>query len=169
MKLYGLGILAITVFYFYDSYTEYRKEIIDYINQQTPPMYSVNNPKKITVTSAPARRRKSRDDETELIHNDDFDYIPEYFELDNTEKLRLFDLTCMPDSFGYSKEQGEKIFPYHGYPKCSVVNNQTDTYMHIDREKNLLYMNCPDGKNGKYITGPLDKKKIAKSNEINDK
>jgi hypothetical protein len=75
-------------------------------------------------------------------------------------------LSCIPESFGYSKERGEIVFPYHKYPKCSEVNNQTDSYMHIDRKNNVLYMNCPNGNHGKLLTGPVDERKILKSNEL---
>ena len=115
----------------------------------------------------PTKRPKEGEDA--LIHNDDFDYIPEYFELDNTEKLKELNLACMPDNFGYSKEEGEKFFPHYGYPKCSEVTHQNDTYIHIDRDKNILYMDCPDGNKGRYLTGPVDNRKVVYSEEIIDK
>ena len=169
LRIIILGALVSTIYYSFESYEEYKDDIKKYTKKITPPNYSINNPKIVTVTKAPIPSRKSKDEEIVLIDNNIFDYVPEYFDIDNTEKLRVLDLACTPDRFGYSKEEGEKKFPHHGYPKCSIVNNQSDTYLHIDRDNNAIYMDCPDGNKGKIVTGPVDKRRIARSNELREK
>lgn len=45
------------------------------------------------------------------------------------------------------------------------MNEQNDTYLHIDRNQNLLFMDCPDNKNKELIYGPIDDRKIIKRKE----
>lgn len=169
MKTFGLFLLIISLVYFYDGFSEFNELLNEKISTITPPLYSSSNPKVCTVTDSSYTPSRPSKDESTPIPNSQFTYSPSPFEIDDTEKLRTLGLSCMPDSFGYSIEQGQSVFPYHGYPKCSVLNNQNDTYFHIDRINNVLYMDCPGGNRGKIVTGPVDDKKLAKGAEIYDK
>ena len=166
MKLFYLSLLFLIILYCFDGYLEYKFEISKFWSEKTPKKYTTTNKKVKTVTSESFPTAKPSDDTTNPLLNEDFNYNPSPFSLDDTENLRTLGLSCLPESFGYSKERGEIVFPYHKYPKCSEVNNQTDSYMHIDRKNNVLYMNCPNGNHGKLLTGPVDERKILKSNEL---
>ena len=166
LKIFILGILVATIFYSYKSFKIYQDNLKEYAAKITPRLYSINNPRAITVTKEPLPIKKPKENENELIDNDHYEYIPEMFQLDDTEKLRSLGLSCMPEQFGYSKDEGERKFPHYGYPKCSAVNNQNYSYMHIDRESNILYMDCPDGNKGKYLAGPVDKRKFVYNEEV---
>lgn len=168
----NLTVLAISILFFiycYSTYSDYEHPIGDFIYSYTPKKYTIVNKGVQTVTSMSPRKPPAADDKTTQIPNSKYIYSPGKFQIDDSEKLRLLELSCIPESFGYSIEQGNAKFPYHGYPKCSEVNQQNDTYLHIDREKNELYMDCPKGNRGKYIAGPVDERRILRSNELYDK
>ena len=158
-----LGILIyFTLFkaYFQKSNSYHKK-----YNKALPKFFSSSNSKVRTVSKLPQNRNISTQASEPQIPNSKFVYSPAAFQLDDTEALRKLSLSCQPSSFGYSAKRGSQVFPHKGYPKCSEVNKQNDTYLQIDRSRNSLYMNCPDDQNKELIFGPLDKRKIIKRKE----
>lgn len=63
-------------------------------------------------------------------------------------------LTCIPDSFGYSREQADRLFPFVGYPTCEVKTSTPFPILTLDPETDTLTMNCSNGK-GWYYLGVL--------------
>jgi hypothetical protein len=61
-------------------------------------------------------------------------------------------LACVPESFGYTKEEAEKIFPWVDFPTCKKKMKQKDKIIHISPEGELS-MTCSGGK-GWYWLGP---------------
>ena len=49
LKIIGLGILVLAFNYSYKSFKSYKEEIKSYVMELTPPRYSMNNPKVVTV------------------------------------------------------------------------------------------------------------------------
>ena len=166
MKVFNLIVFGFVLVYCFDFYCWHRDKFKDWFKENTPSRYSDDQEDVRTVTFMPAPRKTEINDSVSLIPNSKFRYEPNPFAIDDTELLRGLGLTCMPDSFGYSEDKGIKIFPEFQYPKCSDKNRQNDTFIHIDRNSNTLYMNCPEGKNKEFIVGPVDKRKIVKSNEV---
>lgn len=74
------------------------------------------------------------------------------------ENLELFidkndpPVKCLPESWGYKKEQADKIFPYIGYPTCSEKLDLSVQILSICPLTNTLTMNCSNG-NGWYYLG----------------
>lgn len=134
-------------------------------DKKMPQYFSIENPTVVSVTIEPEPRNRTSNSEESPLPNSKFVYDPKDFEIDDTESLRKLSLACMPTSFGYSVKRGNEVFPYHGYPKCSKVTGQNDTYLHIDRKHNIMYMDCPNGKNSKFVYGPMDDRKIIKREE----
>lgn len=169
MKTFWFLALFVFLIYFYDGFIEYNLFLSHKVSSVTPPFFSSKNPNANTVTNSTFNPPLLSKDPTLPIPNTEYTYKPNNFDIDDSENLKTLGLSCTPDSFGYSKAQGENVFPYHGYPKCSVLNNQNDTYLHIDRKENVLYMDCPKGNNGKIVTGPVDSRKFTKGAEIFEK
>ena len=160
LLLYCLSFLSIYIYFF-----SHRKATIKSYNDMIDPFFSQKNPRVVTVSKEPEyRERKAKTDENPLP-NTKFIYKPKEFEIDDTESIRSTGLACEPKDFGYTVERGKQVFPYHGYPKCSEVSDQNDTYIHIDRKSNKIYMDCPENENDKYIIGPFDDKKIITRKE----
>lgn len=163
LALLLLGTLVyISVFFTYYKkvkifHKSYEKKVHQY--------FSKDNPLAVSVTFEPEQRNITNKGEESPLPNKKFTYKPKDFEIDDTDLLRSLGLACMPTSFGYSVKRGKEVFPDKHYPKCSKVTGQNDTYMHIDRTSNTLYMNCPEETNNKYVYGPMTDKKIIKREE----
>ena len=164
MKVFWVFILSISFFYLYDSFKWNRKVVLKIVEDFTPSRYSEKTSVR-TVTKMPSKSQNKVNDSITPIPNKDFVYSPKQFEIDDTELLRELNLECTPDTFGYSIEKGLSVFPDFTYPKCTALNKQNDTYIHIDRSTNTLYMDCPDS-NKKIIMGPIDDRKLVRSNEV---
>lgn len=156
-----LLVYLTVVAWYYNNFRAFPK---DY-EKRLPRYFSIDNPSVTTVTREPEARNRTSKSEEMPLPNKKFVYNPKDFEIDDTEALRTLSLACMPSSFGYTIKRGNEVFPHHGYPKCSKLTGQNDTYLHIDRKSNILYMDCPDGKNDKFIYGPMDDRKIIKREE----
>lgn len=161
MKSVLLGSSFLFFSYIVYYYLDHRESLVKRYHKTFPKFFSPNNKAAISVSEFDYEVRPIDNDIIQPLPNEQYEYVPNDFLIDDTEKLRLIDLHCEPDSFGYSVERGNEVFPYHGYPKCSKVNNQEDTYLHIDRENNVVYMNCPENTNNKILTGPIDNLKIT--------
>lgn len=166
MKVVWLSLGMLFLLVCYEFFSDYDSEILYLVHIITPAKFSTSNPNTITVSSLSPKAKISENDNIKVLPNSQFTYEPKDFDIDDTELLREIGLTCVPESFGYTQERGLEVFPYYGYPKCSLVNKQNDTYLYIDRKSNLLYMNCPDNNNGYFLSGPIGKNKIAKSDEL---
>ncbi|OMJ89169.1 hypothetical protein SteCoe_8717 [Stentor coeruleus] len=111
------------------------------------------------------KQAESDEDLITPIRNEDFVYKPKDFYIDDTDNIKNLGLACQPDSFGYTIEKGNEVYPFKEYPKCSEKNKQNDTYLHIDRKNQKLYMDCPNGENDKYVVGPYGKYKFVSREE----
>jgi hypothetical protein len=152
--------------YLNDSIFINRRYILKILEKIAPKKYSQANKYFFTVTLGNKSDLLQTVDNTKKLKNSEFSYKPKDFNIDDGELLKNLNLLCIPESFGYSKSVGEMVFPNYTYPKCWQKTNQNGTFIHIDRANNLMYMNCPDNQNGKFLTGPVDNKKIARSNEV---
>ena len=155
-SLYGLALII---------YFPNRGEIKPFIHSYLPPRYNTNNPLESTVFYQVIYVKPEATPELTQIPNSQFKYSPKKFEIDDTDLLEKENLECKPDSFGYSIKRGKEVFKDKIYPKCSKVNGQNETYIHIDRNSNTLYMNCPEGKNNKFLVGPFDDRKLIPREE----
>jgi len=63
-------------------------------------------------------------------------------------------LTCIPESFGYSREQADRLFPHVGYPTCESKTSTPFPILNIDLTADTLTMNCSNEK-GWYYLGVL--------------
>lgn len=79
------------------------------------------------------------------------------FGIDDDYNIILLDnepeLECRPKIFGYTDEEAEKVFPYHGYPKCSTKFPEYSPSMKLDIDSNILTMNCSQNFKGKFVLG----------------
>ena len=165
-KVFWLLIFIMTILYITDTVILYRKDIFNITYYFAPKKYSTENRGFKSVTLENDVETNENIDTTKKISNDEYEYDPKPFNIDDSEALRNLNLLCIPESFGYSKTQGEIVFPNYNYPECWHKTGQNGTFIHIDRTKNLLYMNCPGKGKSNYIAGPIDSKKIAKGNEV---
>jgi hypothetical protein len=65
------------------------------------------------------------------------------FALDDTEglKQRYPDIIGMPSLFGYTKKEGDKIWPRYLYPECEESLEAMGRSLYIDYDTNLLHLN----------------------------
>lgn len=61
-------------------------------------------------------------------------------------------LSCLPEKFGYSHEEADKLFPYIGYKTCEELGFR-EGVMNIDTSTNTLTLNCPTGTSAYYWVG----------------
>ncbi|CAG9328106.1 unnamed protein product [Blepharisma stoltei] len=80
--------------------------------------------------------------------------FPEPILLDSTSDLEYLRdrLACLPTNWGYSKKDGDTIFPYKKYPKCSQINSKKAN-ISLDYNSNLLKLECLNGAKGRYVSG----------------
>jgi hypothetical protein len=52
-------------------------------------------------------------------------------------------IRCIPESFGYTKEQAAKVFPDVDFPSCGEVNDVKHDIIKLDPATDLLTMTCP--------------------------
>lgn len=68
------------------------------------------------------------------------------FGIDDSNQVYLVaNLTCKPDSFGYSVEDGKRVFKDYTYPNCSDIVEGELPKMSFDYEQNLFMMSCESG------------------------
>mmetsp|Transcript_3561 Transcript_3561/g.7636 ORF Transcript_3561/g.7636 Transcript_3561/m.7636 type:complete len:381 (+) Transcript_3561:39-1181(+) len=60
-------------------------------------------------------------------------------------------LSCLPEKFGYSHDEAEKLFPYIGYKTCKELGFK-DNILQVDLLTNTLTLRCP-GNSGFYWVG----------------
>ena len=88
-------ILGMLIF---QSYISNKVQIVETIYSFTPRKYTMNL-NKINL-----------DDDT-LLSNKEFEYTSRIFDIDDTNELKYFGLNCTPNSFGFTKEESEALFP----------------------------------------------------------
>lgn len=166
---YSILILSITSYVFIlIAYYSKRSEIKTTLNSYFPKRYNTKNPAETTVFYQANNIKSTVIDDIIPLSNSEFSYKPKKFEIDDTNLLTEESLICSPDSFGYSIERGKEVFKDKIYPNCSKVNKQNETFIHIDRDSNKLYMNCP-GNNNKVLYGPFDGRKFIIGEEAFNK
>lgn len=69
----------------------------------------------------------------------------------------------MPEKFGYSNEDAERLFPYKRFPRCVDRLKDKRPIMRIDLENNTLVMNCSNTDfKGKFSLGcPYDNEELG--------
>ena len=70
-------------------------------------------------------------------------------------------LTCTPVSFGYTREQASRLFPYVGYPSCQNKTQSFTAIMDIDQSQELLVMNCTKGQGWYYLGNAWDRERLG--------
>lgn len=90
------------------------------------------------------------------------------FDIDDTAQFEDIrdELACVPSKFGYTKDQGLKLFPPYKYPECAEVNKHLTSTMSLDLVNNELRLNCTTGYKGRYILGPRDDRKLIKNTDL---
>lgn len=166
MKVFWLLVFVLFVIYCYCTFNYIQRKITRYIESQTPSRYSFNVSDTVTVTKMPKVKGNIGGDLEVLVENSFYPYEAEVFSIDSGEELRDLGLSCVPESFGYSVDKGKEVFEDYTYPKCSERSKQNGTFVHIDRINGLMYMNCPNPNNPKFISGPLDNRRFLLSEEL---
>lgn len=89
------------------------------------------------------------------------------FTIDDTQAFESFRdlMACLPESFGYSVEEGLKIFPPKKYPDCAEENQDLNGELIFDTEHNIVQLDCKSDYEGKYILGPRDGRKLVRSED----
>lgn len=72
--------------------------------------------------------------------------------LDDENYVNPLNLTCKPESFGYSEEEASKLFPTINFPTCESIYESKSGMLNINLDDNTLTMNCK----GSYILGVKD-------------
>lgn len=169
-NIFLITFSCLCIYYFRSFIILHEDEIAEFVEKATPPKYTPDN-HEVSTTSFPYRHPESSFNESDTQDPWDInieELPPDLFTIDDTEHLRSLNLACQPESYGYSIEQGSQIFPFHGYPSCSSVNNQNKSFIYINKEENRLYMDCPGDFKGRYVLGPLDERKLVTREEIED-
>lgn len=112
------------------------------IRDLSPRLYS---PTSSLVTVTRSYNTTIKEDKT--IHSI-FNYYSNdsKFDIDDTNIVyKVQNLTCKPQTFGYSIEQGERVFKDKTYPNCSDIVEGELPEMSIDYLTNTLEMSCKDG------------------------
>lgn len=79
------------------------------------------------------------------------------FKYDAVEDIkRLFpSQTCVPHTFGYSKDKALKIFPEYLYPRCEEKYSDIDIpWIELDLPNGKFTLHCNSNNTEHYITGP---------------
>ncbi|CAG9320869.1 unnamed protein product [Blepharisma stoltei] len=70
-----------------------------------------------------------------------------YFDDENS--VFPLDVSCKPDTFGYTLQEAKRWFEDIDYPRCETLYNSTPGVINIDIEKNVFTMNC----SGYFVLG----------------
>ena len=125
-----------------------------------------------TPRKYPARFSKLNFDDSIMLIKSNHQYSPRIFEIDDTNELKNFGLDCNPSSFGFSKEEADKLFPEEKYPDCSEVTGVNKSSLYIERDKDRIHMKC-ENNSGTLLYGPYSGMSLPKFvdtviSEIND-
>lgn len=159
MKLFFFILTTLLYISLVSMYSVLKLQAKVFLTSLVSPRYSTANHNVITVLYPPHHGFTYSTDDPILVENKYFSYFPQIFSLDDTSLLVELNLACKPITYGYSFEEGNIKFPPYTYPKCSAVNKQDDSFIHIDRKNEKLYMDCP-GSSGSFIKGPIDNNRL---------
>lgn len=70
-------------------------------------------------------------------------------------------LSCVPTSFGYTRDQASRLFPYVGYPSCQSKTHTHHSIIDIDQSRESLLMNCSGGKGWYYLGNRWDEERLG--------
>lgn len=70
-------------------------------------------------------------------------------------------LSCVPTSFGYTRDQASRLFPYIGYPSCQNKTHTLNPIIDIDQNSETLVMNCSGGKGWYYLGNRWDEERLG--------
>jgi hypothetical protein len=160
-----IAFVIYDIYFIRRLFVTYNRRMFRYVESITPRKYTPANKEMITTILS----KEYLPDIDNLNHTSeilpDQPFAPENLFIDNTDSLIDEDLSCQPDTFGYSIEEGNAIFPKYPYPRCEDKYD-TERRIWIDFETNMLYMNCPGKYKGHYVVGPLTQSRLVLHKEI---
>lgn len=128
------------------SYAEYlwQQESKDFVN-----MLEINIPKRLVNKGNVNVNVRDFESYMEWSRNKTFDIDDSYLinQLD-------FELSCLPNNWGHSIEEGQKIFPYYQYPSCKSINPHPDDLVTLDPKYKTVKIQCQNNVSSSYIVGP---------------
>mmetsp|Transcript_8395 Transcript_8395/g.16713 ORF Transcript_8395/g.16713 Transcript_8395/m.16713 type:complete len:667 (-) Transcript_8395:374-2374(-) len=94
---------------------------------------------------------KNKDDNLESARGQNLEF--DQFHIDDTEALTQLEgrVSCMPSSWGYSVEQGDKLFPEFHYPRCNSTFDGVKGTLKLDYDTNTVQLECPGNYKGKLV------------------
>ncbi|CAG9325559.1 unnamed protein product [Blepharisma stoltei] len=115
----------------------------------------------IALPDRELQRRKSQESDVDVSIDSPIDNTPPHRAMsretlldmmDDEESIYPLNLTCKPESFGYTLEEALFLFPNVTYPRCETKYKSSPEMFYIDRKDNTLHMNC----NGRVALGALE-------------
>ena len=89
-----------------------------------------------------------------------------HLDIDSTSQLNLSLYTCKPVTFGYSKQDGKRVFPDFEYPDCASVTGVEEFLMKFDEKTNKFSLKCPNGLTGYAFVGPAPGNSLMKKGNV---
>ncbi|CAG9336231.1 unnamed protein product [Blepharisma stoltei] len=147
----------------------YVPEPLEYFRERFPEKYNASN--KNIRTTTPSYKKGSIDDSpnqdplcsencswSTYISNEEFlakNLIQKEFSINDTDTLYESHegAYCIPEIFGYSAKEGERVFPPHEYPTCDILTENAPI-MSFDLSQNKFTMECDGKSKGYYILEP---------------
>ena len=107
----------------------------------TPSLYTVNTTLTTVTKTYKIKEKGNEIHKFELKGQNNHE-----FGIDDTKSVYLVkNLTCKPETFGYSVEDGKRVFKDYTYPNCSDILEGDPPSMFFDYTLNLLKMSCKSG------------------------
>lgn len=162
--LYGTELFNLSRRTFQRKYSEMNLSI-----STVSPSYALSD-KTTTQSEQPVElQAEIHIDNEEFQANVDF-RLP--FDIDDTTSMRNEhpEVVCMPEIFGYSKDQGDQVFPPFEYPDCAEKLNGPVAQISINYEEDTLNIRCPFKVKPTYVTldSKFDPKKLYLQYEMKD-
>jgi hypothetical protein len=80
---------------------------------------------------------------------------------DDVLMVMPLDLACKPDSFGYSQDEAERLFPDKSFPRCEDLV-ASKGYLDYNSTDHSFSLSCPSKYKGKYLLGvPYDQEEFG--------
>ena len=166
MKSVIFCLLILFYIFLYYFYVSIKPEILQYVYQLAPKLYSVENENILTISFSKFNSGKFNSEEISLLPNQNFDYKPKILDIDDTNELYNYGLKCSPSSLGFSKEDGDRIFPHYIYPDCSIVTGIKSSSLHINRKENQIYIDC-ENEAENFVYGPFSQDTLIDYSDTN--
>ena len=158
-----IGLLLYILIYIY--YKNNKAEIIEWIYKSSPRLYTSNNSNQVTVSFYHSDSTNYTLEDEILLPNAIFQYKPVSFHIDDTDKIMKSRLKCIPNSFGYRQDEGNKIFPKYNYRACKEITGISSQLIKVDTEQRKFSANCPR-RVWKLISGPYSQDKFVDYTDI---